>query len=139
MKTLIIFEYETTLNPEIRYNTPSQHCINMAFSGMFYKVQIVNPDTDIIEMEIKQMTNSNVNFDAICEMYHQHAQHLAGTLKTLQPGSIAHDNIMQRQQQLIGSINALGKVRDMMTYNAAKVGDLSVAEQKKLIKNVTNA
>lgn len=52
MNTLIIWENESS-NPTIRHNVPMQHCHNMGKNGGFYKVQIVNPENNVIETEYK--------------------------------------------------------------------------------------
>ncbi len=52
MFTLITWNTETS-QPETRYNIPAPHCHAMGTSGGFYKVQLVDGETNVIEFEYK--------------------------------------------------------------------------------------
>ena len=52
MFTVYIQEYKTSAI-ETRHNVPAQHAHNLGEKGGFYKVQLVNSETDVIEFEYK--------------------------------------------------------------------------------------
>ena len=53
MFTVYIQEYKTS-SIETRHDVPSQHAHNLGSKGGFYKVQLVNSETDVIEFEYKE-------------------------------------------------------------------------------------
>lgn len=49
--TLKLWEHSTS-TPELREDVPTTHAWNMVENGGFYKAQIINPETDVVELEL---------------------------------------------------------------------------------------